>query len=704
MESPPLAHALSARRASPFALVVRRPVVALLVFLTAALAVYAPALGASFLWDDQALVRGNLLIRSPLCALEAFRHTLFDGNSNFYRPVQTLTYIIDYWFWGMNAFGYHLTNILIHGCNAWLLFLVLRRMLPALLPPREAASRQTPDASGADQIALAIAALWGLHPVHSAAVAYVSGRADTLAMGFCLLAWLGAEKVLATAASSRRWGWAAMAFAALLGGLCSKEIAFVWLALFGMYLFAVRRDLPGASRLLAVAAGLCALGIYLALRSLPPTPPAPPPLPPMPSRWLLMIRALGDYGGLLLFPKKLFMERQVFAAPGLANPPDASVYFAMGLAGVGMLAAFLGGALWPGPGRALRRFGAGWFLLAFLPVSNLFVLNASVAEHWLYLPSIGFLLFLAGVAVEGSAVVRRHRAAPLALAVALVIMAGALGLRTHCRSFDWMDELTFFRQTIQDGGDFPRARLGLANSYSRLQNDAEAIPLLRRIAEDNPRFVSAQINLANALARHGQTVEARAILNAAARDPLLSANDPRQVIVTVGSLDQLEDGHDWPSRRAALLDDAARRYPDSWELVQVRLKNAERQLAWHDALTLASGYVAAHWWHAPARFAVGRICMEMGRGAEALEAFRWAARLDAHDAEALGAAAELCRREGRMMDALDLQWRAVRRQPDSPKLRLRLAAILERNGDPKQAAKEMATAKRLLQSAPAPVP
>ena len=33
-----------------------------------------------------------------------------------------------------------------------------------------------------------------------------------------------------------------------------------------------------------------------------------------------MIRALGDYGSLMLFPDKLFMERQVFAAPGLANP------------------------------------------------------------------------------------------------------------------------------------------------------------------------------------------------------------------------------------------------------------------------------------------------------------------------------------------------------------------------------------------------
>ena len=124
-----------------------------------------------------------------------------------------------------------------------------------------------------------------------------------------------------------------------------------------------------------------------------------------------MIRALGDYGSLMLFPDKLFMERQVFAAPGLANPEDESVYRALAVAGVLMLAAFAAGSFWPGRGRNLRRFGAGWFLLGFLPISNLFSLNASVAEHWLYLPSIGFLLFLAGVVARPAVFLRLPSAA-----------------------------------------------------------------------------------------------------------------------------------------------------------------------------------------------------------------------------------------------------------------------------------------------------
>ncbi len=134
----------------------------------------------------------------------------------------------------------------------------------------------------------------------------------------------------------------------------------------------------------------------------------------------------------------------------------------------------------------MRRFGAGWFLLGFLPISNLFSLNASVAEHWLYLPSIGFLLFLLGSALDlPFTSLSRRRLAVLA-AAAVVLAATALGVRTWYRTFDWSDEITFFRQTIADGGDVPRARAGLAAAYSRQNDDAHAIDVLRAIVTRYP--------------------------------------------------------------------------------------------------------------------------------------------------------------------------------------------------------------------------
>ena len=220
-----------------------------------------------------------------------------------------------------------------------------------------------------------------------------------------------------------------------------------------------------------------------------------------------MLRALGDYFGLLLFPYRLHMEREVFASPALATPQSPAFYFGLAVAGVLLLSAFAAGALLPGRGRRLRCVGAGWFLVAFLPISNLFMLNASVAEHWLYLPSIGFLLFAAGVALDvpwGRLPVPGIRLLAAA-AVAVGLTAGALGLRTWLRAHDWADRLTFYQQTIRDGGDVPRARQGLAIAYHEAGNEEAAATVLKHLTAELPQMLTARVNLATTSIRLGQT-------------------------------------------------------------------------------------------------------------------------------------------------------------------------------------------------------
>ena len=695
------------RRRTLSAALLHRPIGALLVLVTAVLAAYAPSLDGQFLWDDIFLVQRNLLIRSPLFCLEVFRHTLFDNDSNFYRPTQTLTFLANYWVWGLDPFGYHLTSILIHAANAVLLFVVLRGVLGALLPP---AADGTAERAGADcrtgSMALVLALLWAVHPVHSAAVAYVSGSADSLAMCCCLAAWLACERALSAARSGARLGWGTLAFAGLLLGLCSKEIAGIWLVIFGIYLFAVRPGLGSRrARLAMIAGSALALALYVGLRHLPPPALAPPPPPRMPAKWLLMLRALGDYGSLMVYPKELFMERQVFAPPGQEKPGDDALYLSLAISGVGMLAAFAAGAWWPGRGRRLRRFGAGWFLLGFLPVSNLIPLNASVAEHWLYLPSIGFLLFLAGIVVDlplsrllqpdGNG--RRAALPAVALALAVLLPVLALGKRTWSRSFDWLDEMSFYRQTVRDAGDVPRARMGLATSLSRQHDEKAAIALMRQITARYPKVLTPRINLASALIRQGQAAEAKSILEKALGDFAGHDNNPHEVVAVVADLDQVA-GTDpaWPARKAALLADTLRRHPDTWDVVLIGIQPTPGIPPTAQALAKVSAFADAHWWHGPARFQLG--CMEaaLGRTADALAAFRQAARLDVHDDNALAAAAELCLRENRIDEAVTFQQGAVRRQPDSPQQRFVLARILQRHGDTAQADQQLAMATALV--------
>ena len=195
--------------------------------LLACLLAYAPVLHGKFLWDDLYLVGGNPFFRSPRFFLEVFRHYLFlDSFSVYYRPVQNLSYILDYAIWNQDTFGYHLSNILFHAASAFLLFLVVRRCLRAM--PLENTSPNFVDAAS-----FAVALLWAVHPIHNAAVAYVSGRADSIAMMFALAGWLlflnGKRNIAALA----------LAPVCVLAALCAKEIALIWIALFAVYLFAL---------------------------------------------------------------------------------------------------------------------------------------------------------------------------------------------------------------------------------------------------------------------------------------------------------------------------------------------------------------------------------------------------------------------------------------------------------------------------------
>ena len=131
-------------------------------------AVHFPSLQGQLIWDDLYLARDNPFIKSPLLVLESFRHHLFlDSFSAHYRPVQNISYIFDYLVWNTDPYGFHLSNLFWHGGSGILLYLLLRKLLKGFAAAR------------LDCVVAFFAALiWVIHPVHSAAVDYISGRAD----------------------------------------------------------------------------------------------------------------------------------------------------------------------------------------------------------------------------------------------------------------------------------------------------------------------------------------------------------------------------------------------------------------------------------------------------------------------------------------------------------------------------------------------
>jgi hypothetical protein len=92
---------------------------------------YFNSLPNPFLWDDIVLVFNNLHIRDIGYIPRLFLEGVYYGDmtNTFYRPVLMATFALDYNSWGLETFGYHLTNIYLHVCNALLVYAIVRGSL-----------------------------------------------------------------------------------------------------------------------------------------------------------------------------------------------------------------------------------------------------------------------------------------------------------------------------------------------------------------------------------------------------------------------------------------------------------------------------------------------------------------------------------------------------------------------------------------------
>ena len=108
---------------------VRNKTIFLVLLATALL--YANSLRNCFVWDDNTFIVNNPYLKSyhsvPLFFSEdAWRLSASPMDSPYYRPLLFLSFFVDHLFWGLNPFGYHLTNLLIHLANVMLVFYLVR--------------------------------------------------------------------------------------------------------------------------------------------------------------------------------------------------------------------------------------------------------------------------------------------------------------------------------------------------------------------------------------------------------------------------------------------------------------------------------------------------------------------------------------------------------------------------------------------------
>jgi len=658
--------------------------------------VRAPALQGERIWDDQYLSYDNPFIKSPLLILEAFRHYLFlDSFAGHYRPAQNISFIVDYFFWNTDSYGFHLTNVLLHASSSVLLYFLLRQLFASLflrrvaVPVRDRAQRRLPWLSMA---AFSVAMIWVVHPVHSAAVDYISGRADSLAFLFASAGWLLFLRAQRTPSTVLRGLLYLLAAVSGLLALLSREIACVWLALFVAHLLLVEKQVRIRTRIWAVACCGALIAVYAGLRYLPERHPTPLPDAgwSAPLRAVLMARTLGDYGRLMIFPGNLHMERTVFNPAACRSNADWRQTIGieyLSVIGLFVLAVLVCGSAKRGAGQPARIFGASWFLAGYLPISNIIQLDATVAEHWLYLPSVGFLIFLAGCAFELP--VRYRRVVGAFVSVAVI----AFGIRSVVRSSDWVNEETFYKRTLAAGGTSTRVAVNLAQNYVRRGDYAAAEKMFRRVLEITPDYPIARNDLAALLSRVGKTAEAEAMFDSSAR-AAAQTRYPRTWIAAVNLAGLRHEAKD-DKAALAILDNSRVAYPDIWEIISFESEVLRETQGPDAALHLVENFAHDNWWHYGAALALGRLYAQKGDVDLADAALRRASWLDVHDTEALRLIVLMRLRQNRLDEAFRTQRRAVARQPDEPRQYILLSDILEKMGRGTEAHAALAKASQL---------
>ena len=467
--------------------------------------VFLPALKNGFVnWDDDKNFLGNYFYRG--LGWEQLKWMFTTFHTGPYQPLSWITSGFDYLVWGMDPFGYHLTNVLLHSANAAVFYLLCLR----LFAPDGDTER--PEGRTALRLSAAFAALFfSLHPLRAESVAWATERRDVLSGLFYLLAL---RSYLAPRAPGRK-GSAAAESRAL-------PLVFFLLALLSK---AIVVTLPVA---------LVLLDVFLLKR-----------LPADPRRWLEP-----EYRRVWLEKAPYFALSLFFGVVGYIGQASAGALVSMNKAGPAARAAqalysaglyllktlvpvklvpfykFSGGLSGWRPllggaavlsitaaavkaGRGLPALPAVWafYLVTLAPVSGIVKFGEqAAADRYTYLPCLGFAA-LAGwallSALRGSGPALKKAAVPAACLIALL-----LGGLCRAQTLVWRDSETLWRYVIAIDPDIEFVRTNLAAVLTGQGRLDEAVSQCGEALRINPGYESARNNLGVALARQGKTGEA----------------------------------------------------------------------------------------------------------------------------------------------------------------------------------------------------
>ncbi|MCX6234218.1 MAG: tetratricopeptide repeat protein [Bacteroidetes bacterium] len=455
----------------------------LLIIAAAGFMIYSNTIKSEFHFDDLT----SIIIQPRITTFKTFSDVNYWVSiSN--RPVSELTFAVNYHFGHFNVIGYHLVNILLHVLNAWLVYLLILKLL---------SFRRLSDERITNNkyiIALFAALLFLVHPIQTQAVSYVVQRMTSLSALFYLTAvYLYILGRLEFVDKQRKFRSLILIFLACFSGLLgvlSKQDTITFPAAFILVDLFFIRDKNGKfcrKYLITIISILCLLVLAIFISGHVPTETD---AISHKDYLLTQFRVIVKYIQLVFLPVSQNVDYDFKISSAFWNLPVLGSFL--------LILALIALSVMLYRKKRLISFGILWFFLTMSVSSSIFPIRDVIFEHRLYLPLMGFSIAVIYILVF-LLIEKRRRLLLILLPLIILVYAAA----TYKRNYIWKSEYALWKDVVTKSPRKARPWCNLGYVVLNMDSLEQAKRYFEQSLQVDPHYPLALNNLGHTLQRKG---------------------------------------------------------------------------------------------------------------------------------------------------------------------------------------------------------
>ncbi len=451
--------------------------------------VYLPSLKNGFVnWDDQLNVYENPYIRALDLNLLKY---MFSFQDTMWIPLTRLSHALNYAVWGLDPMGHHLTNIIFHGFNTFLVVILVIRLME-----KTGFSDPSPD-SGNETASLFIAGgltgiLFGIHPLRVESVAWVTERKDVLSGFFVLLSLLYYLKFVSISLINKKKLYYVLSLIFFVMAMMSKPIAvtlpaiLIILDIYPLERLKFNSGLKSGISVIAEKIPFFALSLTLSIVTLVSYESEGITVTKLDAgfidRLLISVRTLCFYPLKILWPANL--------APMYPYPSKVSFFSTEYIAALILFLAISAFCIYKWKRNKIWSAVWAFYIATLLPVLGIIKFGYfAAADRYTYLPGLGpFLLISIGITslygyFSNNNLFQRGK---YFLFMVFILTVCTLSILTIRQIKIWESSISLWSAQINTFPDSHLGHMNLADAYARDSNYQQAIVVFNKIEELYP--------------------------------------------------------------------------------------------------------------------------------------------------------------------------------------------------------------------------